>query len=96
MTPERIKELLSDVASFIVDDEDAQRIVAEFAHQTSLTWGELHTLLNTAAQAGKSCQWELWDKGRRAVTGCGVHVDLCGQPIGNRPCWCGGKVVIGK
>lgn len=91
MTPERIKAWQQGLTTNEWADRD---VVIDLASGLTMTAGELRWLLNAATQAGKTCEWKLRDNGRTAVTHCGAHVDLCSQSIGNRPCWCGGKVVV--
>lgn len=57
---------------------------------------ELRFLLDTAAQAGKTCAWVPSDDGMKYATSCGLvcHWDAAVTSVVARPCYCGGRVII--
>lgn len=86
MTPERIK----DIQEAGEPNADTDTVLASDTDSTgkALTWGELRFLLDTAAQAGKTCEW------REDAEGCfHQHGMLYGQLMKFCPD-CGGRVVI--
>lgn len=93
MTPERSKELLDDLAHWTNDavlDEPVE--AEEWDDAAPLTRRELRWLLNTAH--GKTCEWV-----PTVVNATTKWETACGSVAGpyeahNRPCWCGGRVVV--